>query len=209
MPDTPITLDHAYNLENIQQTKLLYRQWAKDYDDSFGAQMGYVAPARVAEVFKNEADSRTTPVLDVGAGTGLLAQNLEGHVVDALDVSAEMLAVARSKQIYRRLITADLTRPLAIEDCVYGAVVSSGTFTHGHVGPECLKELLRITHSGALFTCGVAMHVFDDMGFGSALARLQATGKISPLRFVEMPLYSGSHHARKDDLGLVVLFRKQ
>ena len=68
MSDIPITLDNAYNLQNIQQTKLLYRQWAKDYDDSFGAQMGYVAPARVAEVFKNEADSLATPVLDVGAG---------------------------------------------------------------------------------------------------------------------------------------------
>jgi ubiquinone/menaquinone biosynthesis C-methylase UbiE len=209
MSDIPVTLDNAYNLKDIEQTKTLYRQWAKDYDESFGAQMGYVAPARVAEAFKNEADGNTTPVLDVGAGTGLLAQHLCDHIIDALDVSAEMLAVARSKQLYRRLIPADLTQPLPVEDGLYGAVVSSGTFTHGHVGPECLPELLRVTCSGALFTCGIAMHVFDDMGFGSTLARLQATNKIGPLRFVEMPLYSGSEHERSRDMGLVVLFRKQ
>ena len=60
MSDIPVTLDNAYNLKDIEQTKTLYRQWAKDYDESFGAQMGYVAPARVAEAFKNEADRTQT-----------------------------------------------------------------------------------------------------------------------------------------------------
>ena len=44
MSDIPVKLDNAYNLKDIEQTKTLYRQWAKDYDESFGAQMGLLPP---------------------------------------------------------------------------------------------------------------------------------------------------------------------
>ena len=119
-----------------------------------------------------------------------------------------MQARAEAKGLYRRRILGDLTQPLHVPDGVYGGVVSCGTFTHGHVGPVCLPELLRITRPGALFACGTIPAVLDGMGFGSALAALVAAAKITPVAFREIAIYEGADHPHRDDRGLVMVFRK-
>jgi hypothetical protein len=48
------------------------------------------------------------------------------------------------------------------------------------------------------------------MGFGSALARLVALGRIEPVRFREIPIYDATAtHRHKDDRGLVMVFRRR
>ena len=137
-----------------------------------------------------------------------MAEHLKGETVDAFDITPEMLEIARGKGIYRSLFEGDLLKPLALDDGAYGGVISCGTFTHGHVGPACLPELLRVTRPGALFVCGTIPAVLDGMGFGSALARLQAAGRITPLRFAEIEIYDQKDHPHADDRGLVMVFRK-
>ena len=90
----------------------------------------------------------------------------------------------------------------------YDAVVSCGTFMHGHVGPECLPELLRITRPGAVLVCGTIAAVLDGARFGSALAKLVAAGLIEPVRFRDIAIYEGAEHPHKDDRGLVMVFRR-
>lgn len=205
MPD--YDLDNAYEIEGADSAKGLYGKWAETYDDRFGADWGYVAPKRIAEIYLSESDD-DTPILDIGAGTGLVAEHLGGAEVDAFDITPEMLSIAQGKGLYRHLYEGDLLKPLPLDDAAYGGVISCGTFTHGHVGPACLPELLRVTRSGGLFVCGTIPPVMDGMGFGSALAVLQARGVISPLRFVDIEIYDKKDHPHADDRGLVMVFRK-
>jgi len=200
-------LDNAYSLGGLDETRKLYKDWADSYDQSFAQERGYRSPAEVAHRFRAAADGNT-PVLDVGAGTGLIGQALDGLDIDALDLSPEMLEIARRKGVYRTLITADLTGPLDIPDASYGGVVSSGTFTHGHVGPVCLRELMRITRPGALFVCTVIPAVFDSAGFGSALAGLVAKGQITPVRFSDFAIYDKASDAYGDQHGLIMEFHR-
>ena len=199
-------LDRAYEIHGPKDAKKLYDGWAETYDDSFGTGWGYVAPRKIAEVYL--ADGASEPVLDIGAGTGLVAEALPGLTVDGFDISADMLAKAEAKGLYRNRILGDLTQPLDLADASYGGVISCGTFTHGHVGPECLPELLRVTRSGALFVCGTIAPVYDQMGFGSALAKLVAQGRITPVDFREIAIYEGAEHDHANDTGLVMVFRK-
>ncbi|MGV6850117.1 MAG: class I SAM-dependent DNA methyltransferase [Marinibacterium sp.] len=205
MPD--YDLDNAYEIDGPDSARELYGNWAATYDDSFGEGWGYAAPRRIADVFLAESGGNT-PILDIGAGTGLIGEHLRGAVVDGFDITPQMLDIAREKGVYRNLVQGDLLQPLALPDAAYGGVISSGTFTHGHVGPACLPELLRVTRPGALFVCGTIPAVFDGMGFGSTLARLQAAGRIGPLRFAEIEIYERKDHAHADDRGLVMIFRK-
>ena len=205
MPD--YDLDNAYEIDGPESAKELYGNWAETYDSSFGEAWGYVAPRRIAELYLAESDGNT-PILDIGAGTGLVAEHLRGAPVDAIDITPEMLEIARGKGIYRSLFEGDLLKPLALDDGAYGGVISCGTFTHGHVGPGCLPELLRATCPGALFVCGTIPAVLDGMGFGSALARLQAAGRITALRFAEIEIYDQKDHPHANDRGLVMVFRK-
>lgn len=200
-------LDDAYDINGPDEARELYGNWAASYDESFGAGWGYIAPREIAAIFRG-AGGEAEPVLDIGAGTGLVAEHLRGMTVDALDITPEMLEVARAKGIYRDLIAADLLKTLPLPDGRYGGVISCGTFTHGHVGPACLPELLRVTRPGALFVCGCIPSVFDEMGFGSTLALLNATGAIGDLGFRDIPIYEAADHPHAADRGLVMVFRK-
>jgi SAM-dependent methyltransferase len=202
-------LEGAYALMTPEDSVRYYRDFAESYDEGFAAALGYVYPREVARAFLAAAGAGDRPVLDIGAGTGLVAEHLRGLAVDGIDISAEMLAKAGAKGLYRARIVADLTRPLAIPDAAYGGFVSAGTFTHGHLGPEVLGELLRIARPGALFCLGINLQVFDGAGFGSAFARLVAAGRISPLDFREVPIYEGKDHPHAGDRGVVALFRRR
>ena len=50
----------------------------------------------------------------------------------ATDISEEMLLVAEKKGIYSKSIVGDLTKAFLLK-MSYNGIVSSGTFTHGHV----------------------------------------------------------------------------
>lgn len=207
MTDAGYDLEEAYEIHGPDDARKMYGDWAASYDDSFGRAWGYIAPREIAAILKEELDG-DVPVLDAGAGTGLVGAHLQGRTVDAFDITPEMLAQAKVKGLYRNYILGDLTKPLGLADASYGAVIYCGTFTHGHVGPECLPELLRVTTPGALFVCGTIPAVLDGAGFGSALAKLVALGQIEPVRFRDIAIYEGAEHPHKDDCGLVMVFRK-
>lgn len=168
-------LEAAYALETPEDNRKLYADWAGSYDAGFAKDMDYRLPQIVAMVL-SEVMEGAGPVLDVGAGTGLVAQHfpLRGVVaMDALDISPEMLAVAAQKGLYRDCIEADLTQDLGIAEGTYGAVVSSGTFTHGHVGPDALDALLRVAKTGAVFVLSINAEHFEARGFAAKFVALE------------------------------------
>lgn len=204
--DIQVSLEGAYRLETPNDSRSLYRQWAATYDENFAEAHGYVYAQRVAETFLSEGGEG--PVLDIGAGTGLVAEAMRSVEADGLDISAEMLEAAGAKGLYRNRIVADLTAPLDLPDAHYRGFVSAGTFTHGHVGPVCLPELMRVAAPGALFVLGINDGVFDKACFGSAFANLAADGAISPIAFRRVQYYEGVEHAHADDQGLLAIFRR-
>lgn len=208
-------LNNAYALSGAEDCLRLYADWANSYDSDFAAGMDYILPAQVAAAWVEGGGQglEAGPVLDIGAGTGLLAGALRAlgyaGAIDGVDLSAEMLARAGEKGLYRQLHQADITRPLPLQPG-YAGVVSSGTFTHGHVGPEGLLPLLSVAAPGALFALSVNAAVFDKLGFAAALDGLGDA--ITGLDLREVPIYGKAARARDpahaDDRALVVRFRK-
>jgi ubiquinone/menaquinone biosynthesis C-methylase UbiE len=86
-------------------------------------------------------------------------------------------------------MVADLNLPLALEDNSYDAVVSSGTFTHGHVGPEPLGEIFRILRPGGLLACTVHFDLWHNKGFDSVFASLMSQKKIKSIALREGPYF--------------------
>ena len=83
-----------------------------------------------------------------------------------------------ARGIYRALIKADLTQPLDLEDGVYDAAISSGTFTLGHVGSEPIAEIFRILRHGALFACTIHRDIWQPLGFEAKFMKLETDGAI-------------------------------
>lgn len=205
-------LQSALTLNSPEACVALYRAWAESYDVGFAKGMDYLLPAHVAAAFR--AAGGTGPVLDVGAGTGLLAERLremgQDGPIDAVDFSAEMLAHAAGKAIYRNLTRADITQPIALPRH-YGGIVSSGTFTAGHVGPEALPQLLALALPAAQFALSVNQRVWTARGFDLALAGLQQDGRIAGLHLIEVEVYGASataiDPAHAGDRAQIALFR--
>jgi ubiquinone/menaquinone biosynthesis C-methylase UbiE len=203
-------VDTAYALESVEDVRALYRDWAETYDTDFIEAMGYIYPREVARVFVERRTTRDAPILDIGCGSGAVAEAVTDAAgeIDGLDLSPDMLAVARSKGIYRDCIEGDLLKRLPIRDESYGALLSAGTFTHGHVGPEALPEIMRIARPRALFCLGINGAHFEAHGFGDAFARLADTGAITPPHYVDCPVYTEKNHGHASVRALVAVFRK-
>ena len=102
-------------------------------------------------------------------------------ILDGIDVSSKMLAVAAAGGAYRRLWAADLTAGLDCADGAYGAAFSVGAFTVGHLRPRCLDELIRATRAGGVVVITVNEMVFEKDEYESHIARLRAAGAIEEI----------------------------
>jgi len=87
---------------------------ADTYDDSFGEGWGYVEPRRIAEIYRAEMGPGDTSLLDIGAGTGLVAEHLRDVETDGIYITPAMLEKAGAKGLYRNRIVGDLTGLLGL-----------------------------------------------------------------------------------------------
>ena len=203
-------LQDAYSLVTPEDSINLYRTWASTYDSDFARQNDYRSPFEIAKYFNKYSNKNDTPILDVGAGTGLVGECLKStsKEIDALDISPEMLEIARLKNCYSKIIEADVTKRLSISDNYYGAIVSAGTFTHGHVGPSAFDELVRIAQPGGLFIFTIHNKLYKKAGFDKKFIEIQKN--ITKPIFHEVNVYG--NNPDKDhgsDQVIITVFRKK
>jgi len=204
MSDEALGLDEAYSVKTPEDNRRLYAKWAATYESSFVDAKQYRYPKAIAEVFNNVV-APVKRVLDIGTGTGLTGMyvsRLRSELaIDGMDISPEMLAQAKLKTledgsvVYRALYERDLTQAALNENEPYEALFSSGTFTHGHLGPECLRNLLPLLANDGWLVVGVNNEHFDARGFADELDSLVAAGAIASPEILRIDVYEpGSVH---------------
>lgn len=205
--DNPGVKD-AYALKTPDDSRKLYAGWADTYDNSFAVETDYILHVETAHAFQESGGEG--PVLDVGAGTGLcgaILAKLDVQPIDATDISAEMLERAMQKGVYRDAVLADITLGLPVPAATYRGIVSSGTFTTGHVGPNEIDHLLRVTGVGAKFALSINAKHYETAGFAAKFDDLGDA--ISGLVLKDVPIYgyraSGEH---RHDRAFIALFSK-
>ena len=203
-------LENAYKLATPDDNKVYYDEFASSYDAEFATVLGWHYPKAIASIYLNQATKQDRPIADIGCGTGFVAEALEcsPNDIDGIDISPEMLRLAGAKGLYRRLIAADLTQSLEVLGHGYGGVVSAGTFTHGHLGPESLRNLLSIARGNALFVIGINEAHFGKHGFGDVLNGMLQDGFIRGVKTDRRAMYDKQSHEHSGDHALIVQFRK-
>lgn len=184
-------VQQARQLQSADEARALYRDWAADYDEDIAGTLKFTGGIDITKMLAQGVTDKSSRIVDLGCGTGLVGAELQrlGYSdLDGIDLSPEMLDVARSKGIYRNLIEADLLRTLDIADATYDAAISAGTFTTGHVNALRLSEFLRIVKPGGWLACVVASDFWKSGGFGPATERLQSEGLIMSFQYTIMPI---------------------
>ena len=172
-------LDHAYGLPDRQATADFYADWAASYDAEI-AENGYATPARCAAALA----ARGAPVLDVGCGTGLsgLALRAAGFkTIDGTDLSAEMLARAATRGVYRRLFRGELADPLPVGPGAYANAAAVGVVSPGHAPPETVDAVLAILPAGGCLALSLNDHALAESAFPGRIERLVARGAAEPV----------------------------
>jgi predicted TPR repeat methyltransferase len=202
-------LKSAYALGSKSEVTALYETWADSYDAGFGDAQGYQSPREVSFAFLGAGG--TGPILDVGAGTGLVAEHFARASlgpIDALDISPDMLSVAKMKGLYRDLFVGDITGSLGIESDTYNGIVSAGTFTHGHVGPEGIEPLLKLAKKDSLFVLSVNQKHFEQLGFQETIDDL--CERIYDVELRDVRIYDDRADAdHRNDIACLLIFKKR
>lgn len=188
-------LGAVYGAANAEEVARLYDGWAESYEAEMAA-AGYRHPTVCLALLARHLPRGAAPLLDAGAGTGLLGDwlGILGYPeVEALDLSEGMLAIAARKGVYTRLHRLALGQSLPFADGAFAGVVSAGVFTSGHVGAEGLDELVRICRPGGVIVLTVKTTLWTA-GFSQRVAALapavSLAEKTAP--YVSMPGEAGT-----------------
>ena len=164
--------------ENKEKLLDVYQKWASLYDKDNDDELGTVSQPNSVQIFERYVKDKTTYIIDVGCGTGLVGLQLNklGYKnFDGVDISKEMIDIAIDRG-YGSLLLGNLNETLPVESNKYEAALCVGVFTHGHVGPNRLKELARIVKPGGVVCFTVNEDVYASFGFDDAIKSLELTG---------------------------------
>lgn len=118
-----------------------FDRYAEKFESHLVEVLGYHMPRLMAEILQSEHPAPFDAVLDLGCGTGLLAEAMpvdRAVVIDGVDLAPRMIQETRKKQRYRKLVVGDIADYLrSCPPQSYDLIVSADVFIY--VGP--LEEI--------------------------------------------------------------------
>lgn len=214
----PLGLDEAYSVKTPEDNRRLYAKWASTYESEFVEKQQYRYPQAIAEVFNERVPRDVLHTVDVGTGTGLTGTYLAAHrpeiIIDGIDISPEMLEQAKGKirvnghPVYRELFERDLTQQVLHTRAPYDALICSGTFTHGHLGPDAIENLIALLRHGGWLVVGVNNEHFLARSFEEYLLRLASRALVSEPTIHRVDVYEEGSAHRGDQARILIFMRK-
>ncbi|ESX11691.1 class I SAM-dependent methyltransferase [Mesorhizobium sp. LSJC264A00] len=182
----------------------LYRGWASAFDLDQG-RVGYCGPKIVAELAGAVQTAylagkrNAIAILDAGCGTGLVGVELERlgfRLIDGFDLSEEMAEKARQTGVYRRARgDVDLNGQLSdYSSASYDLTVCCGVLTLGHVRPDGLRELARVTRPNGFIVASTRKSYVETTSFEDQVRCMQDEGVLIPAQC----LRNGRYVAEED-----------
>ncbi|MFC6638026.1 methyltransferase domain-containing protein [Sulfitobacter sp. JBTF-M27] len=155
-------LDKVYAARGEDETREIYDAWAESYEAEV-AKNGYVTPGRCAAALAQFTNDKTAPVLDFGCGTGLsgLALKLAGFTtIDGVDLSPEMLAKAKDKNVYRNL--SQVAGDDGLAKGAYPSIAAIGVIGSGAAPISVLDTLMHALDSDGRLVFSFNDHTLQD-----------------------------------------------
>ena len=194
-------LKTVYSETSSSKLNKHYKNWANLYDTDMSS-WGYAYPLQLNKILTNKLRlKKTIKILDAGCGTGYVAEvlnKLNYKNITGIDFSKEMLSIARSKKIYKKLICQSLNEKIELRSKQFELIICTGVLTSGHVGPSAINELVRLLKPQGFFVCSIAESVYKKNGFEKAIKNLKDLVSIKSISkaFVALPNNKNSAKSR-------------
>jgi predicted TPR repeat methyltransferase len=148
----------------------LFDRHADSFDEKLTAHLDYRAPAVLLDAVERIAKRplRIGSMLDLGCGTGLAGAAFRPHVdwLVGVDLSSGMIAKARAKGLYDRLVECDLNDFLAAEAVAqarYHLVVAADVVAYSNDLAPIIAAVARVLAPGGLFAFTAETHPGDGV----------------------------------------------
>ncbi|XP_045208397.1 methyltransferase-like protein 27 [Mercenaria mercenaria] len=153
----------------VQQSQNAYIKWADKYDEDL-EKHAFTGPGKVAQIVRDQILNQPVGdvrILDVAAGTGLVARELKKfgfRHIDALEPSEAMLKEAKKAHLYINYFVEFISESqTTIAESSYDVVTGSGLFANeAHVPCEALYEMIRVVKPGGLIVLCGRNHLLND-----------------------------------------------
>ena len=170
-------LNKAYH-GGTGDSRALYAEWSDTYDQEVGKN-GYATPGRTAKTLAKFVTNLNQPILDYGCGTGRsgLALKLEGFShIDGLDVSSEMVEIAKEKDIYNELRIFNPEHAAPVAKGQYRIITAIGVIGVGAAPLPVFDTLMELLETGGLFAFSFNDHALADPRFPAKVDHYTANG---------------------------------
>ena len=172
-------IQRVYQSKDYEELTSEYNAWASGYDADLRS-LEFTGPRAGAETLAKYVADKEAKVLDAGAGTGLVGEELARlgfKRITALDLSPGMLRTASEKSVYEELVVGELGKPLGFKTGQFAGTTCIGTLTFGHAPPESLDELVRVTKAGGAVVFSMRTDYYTEGRFDVKQAALEEAGK--------------------------------
>ena len=157
-------------------SKVLYDEWAGDYNRDLINEYGYIAPSITVNKFNILHPNKNIKIIDVGCGTGLVGKELSklGYLnVDGYDISPEMLKIAKKLGVYKELKQTDLNKRPFTPTKSYDALICVGSFGYGALDPKAIKNLVALVRSGGMVFIFMNSEPFNSKNYQEYILKLE------------------------------------
>jgi predicted TPR repeat methyltransferase len=208
--DAPRALPQAY-------VARLFDDYAPRFDKHLTKNLGYRAPALIAEALSAVASGRRfASALDLGCGTGLMGEALRDRVdhLVGVDLSGAMIAKARERGLYDRLAVGDAAALMRERQGIFDLIVAADSLVYvGDLAPLFAAVGTTLTADG-LFAFSVETYKGDGfkleptMRFAHSRSYIEATAREAG--FVSLLIQSAStrREAGANAPGLICVFER-
>ncbi|MBD2139720.1 class I SAM-dependent methyltransferase [Anabaena sp. FACHB-1237] len=147
-------LSSICDTQSTEELEKKYASWANSYDTDVQKDWSFM-PVAIAKTLSKLLLDKHCSILDAGAGTGLVGEALakEGYTnLTAVDLSEQMLAIAKEKQVYQYLFQGNLEDSSIFNNSEnFDVIITAGVFAYGHAGVEVLNNLFPFLKEEGIF----------------------------------------------------------
>lgn len=146
---------------SLEYVERYFDDCASFYEEEWIDNLGYSLPAYIEEVVEQLAlPAKSVAILDLGCGTGLCAEALAPYAKQliGIDLSENMLAIARTKGIYSSLHKQDISAYLAGATDTFNMVIMADTLMYFGDVDSVMQGVTRVLQPNGLVIFSVELN---------------------------------------------------
>lgn len=145
----------------------LFDRFAPDFDDQLTGELEYQVPTLLAEIAKDYSLSANgdLDILDLGCGTGLCGVAVKDLAkrIDGVDLSDEMLKLARKRRVYRTLSKSEVVAYMDKTRRSYDLVFGADVFVYFGLLDELFRSVAEVLKPGGQVI--FSLEAYQESGF--------------------------------------------